>query len=246
VKLPASAIVLVLLGSACGQNGPDQVSTSLTTPAAQTPIVQPPAPQPSGFVTLSGAVTDGTSGAPLAAARVALAYSPPSTFASRTDENGHYQIPNLPNLPNGFHSWVTASATGYLQPCAVQVTVHGDTTMNLQLVSSAALSVSSNAASSRIPGTRNAAGFVYRIAADGRHPVPGAFVALQRPFDSDQTVSNTITDGTGHYALCGLPIDESISLEAYTGTTNESGAIEISAGITDAVADITLKDQSAN
>jgi hypothetical protein len=232
VKLPASAIVLVLLGSACGHNGADQVST---------PFVPAPAAQTSGFVTLSGTVTDGTSGAPIAAAGVGLLYSPSlTTFASTTDENGHYQISNLPNLPNGLQSWVTASAMGYLQPCAAQLALHGDTTVNLQLVSSAALSISSNAPSSRIPGTRNAAGFVYRIAADGRHPVPGVFVALQGPFDSDATVSTTITDSTGHYALCGLPMNEEIFLEAYYGTMVGSGAISISAGATDAVADITL------
>ena len=208
-------------------------------PTAQTPVSPAPA-QTSGFVTLSGTVTDGISGAPIAAAGVALAFSPSfPPFASTTDENGHYQISNLPNLPNGMQSWVLASATGYLQPCAAQLALHGDTTVNLQLVSSAALSVSSNAASSRIPGTRNAAGFVYRIAADGRHPVPGVFVALQGPFDSDGTVSTTITDSTGHYALCGLPMNE-IFLEAYNGTIAGSGVVSISAGTTDAVADITL------
>ena len=103
MKLPASAIVLVLLGSACGHNDADQVSTPLIPLVVPAPV----------FVTLSGTVTDGTSGAPIAAARVSLpeSLSFPSTVGSTTDEKGHYQISGL---PDGFQYWVIAATMGYL------------------------------------------------------------------------------------------------------------------------------------
>jgi hypothetical protein len=232
VKLPASAIVLVLLGSAC-HNSTDQVSTPFVpAPADRTPVV----------VTLSGMVTDGTSGTPIAGARVSLpdSYSFRSTFGSTTDAAGHYRISSL---PDGLQYWVTASTMGYVQPCAAQLTLHGDTTVNLQLVPAAALSASSNAGVSRVPGTRNAAGFVYRVTADGKQPVPGVFVGFDALSDigfSPLDVSTTISDSTGHYALCGLPMNETIYLEAFFGTVSGGGTASVSAGTTDAVADITL------
>jgi hypothetical protein len=231
VKLPSSAIVLVLLGSAC-QNSPDRVST---------PFVPSPAVQSPAFVTLSGTVTDGTSGTPIAAARVTLpdSYSFRSTFGSTTDEKGHYQISGV---PDGLQYWVIASATGYLQPCAAQLMMRGDTTVNLQLVPAAALSASSHSGLSRIPGTRNAAGFVYRMAADGRHPVPGVFVGFNALADiglSPLEVSRTITDSTGHYALCGLPTTE-VSLIAFFGNAIGYGQTLVSGGTADGVADITM------
>jgi hypothetical protein len=230
VKLPASAIVLVLLGSACGQEGSDQVSTPFVPLVVPAPV----------FVTLSGTVIDGTSGAPIAAARVSLpdSYSFRSTFSSTTDEKGHYQISSL---PDGLHYWVIAEATGYLQPCAAQLTLHGDTTVNLQVVPSSALSGSSDAGFTRVPGTRNVTGFIYRVAADGKHPVPGVFVGFDALSDiglSPLDVSSTITDSTGHYALCGLPMNEAIYIEALV---MGGGLTAVSAGTTDAVLDITLR-----
>ena len=221
--------MLVLLGSACGRNDADQVSTPLIPLIVTAPV----------FVTLSGTVTDGTSGAPIAAAPVSLPDSVPSTLlASTTDEKGHYQISSL---QDGFRSWITASTMGYLQPCAAQITLHGNTTVNLQLVPASALSASSDAGSNRVPGTRNVTGVVYRVAADGKHPVPGVFVAFDAMSDiylDPVYVSTTISDSTGRYSLCGLPMNQTIYLDAFGGVPG-GGQTSISAGTTDAVADIT-------
>ena len=86
-------------------------------------------------------------------------------------------------------------------------------------------------------------GIVYSVAADGRHPVPGAFIvfnALSDIYLDPVDVSRTITDSTGRYALCGLPMDQTIYLEAVLERMPGAGFTSISAATTDAVADITL------
>jgi hypothetical protein len=186
-------ICLALFISACSRQQSDPVApTVATVPAAAVP----------SLVTLSGTVTDGTSGLPIANAAVSIPDR--SLLAlSTTDAAGHYAISTLYDRTT---SWVSAYVEGYVQPCAALVTLHGNTTMDLQLVSVAALSASSSRFSTHPSGTRTVTGLVYQTTATGRQPSAGIFVMfapLRWPTDFFEPlgVSGTVSDSTGHYAL---------------------------------------------
>jgi hypothetical protein len=188
--------------------------------------------------TLSGVVTDSTSGAPVQGVRVFVdlyATKGAPTLDVRmtpSDVAGRYQTSGLPVA--GTVAW--AQADSYFQECAVPITLDGrTTTLNIQITREANLS-SSVPPTPAAPNTRIVTGLVFKTVEGVRQPVPGAFVDFEPVFDSPAAM--TKTDAAGRYLLCGLPVSP-IGLGGWSTSSNAT-YVTVEAG-SDAVADIELK-----
>jgi hypothetical protein len=124
-----------------------------------------------------------------------------------TDESGHLR---MTGVPAGVRLWFRAHKDGYIQQCAAApVTVHGDVAIDVALVSRANLTATAQSA----PGFRSVSGRVVEIIATGTQPVAGAAVWFEAFEDFEP--ATTYSDQAGRFALCGLPVDETVHLEAY-------------------------------
>src|SRR5687768_10527816 len=106
-------------------------------PAVAIPTAATPAPAPSfPTVTVSGSVFERVSGGPASGASVVVAparRSPPWPqwlYSARVEADGRYQlkVPEDPEL-----DYVKAWKMGYVQQCAVAVTLQADLTMDLTI-----------------------------------------------------------------------------------------------------------------
>jgi hypothetical protein len=163
-----------------------------------------------GSPVVSGTVTELTSGGvrPIEGANI---YTSTSGGAHGvTDAAGHYQLAGLRALAT---MWVTASKDRYVPQCAAPpVTLHGDTQVDLQLVSKANLSASSSSVPTPAPGFRFVSGVIFETTVAGKQPVPGAFVDWEPTEDFPAAV--TFSDAAGRYLLCGLPDGQTIDIGA--------------------------------
>jgi hypothetical protein len=110
-------------------------------------------------------------------------------------------------------AWIGASKAGYVQQCAApQVTVLGDTRVDVQLVSKANLSAST--AQAPVAGLRAVSGVIFEVTGAGKQPVAGAYV----DFDpiGDYPMASTFSDAAGRYLLCGVPEGQTAEIRAYT------------------------------
>jgi hypothetical protein len=128
-----------------------------------------------------------------------------------TDVAGHFR---LTNVPADARVWFQTWKDGYVQQCAApQVTVHGDTAMDLALVSKANL----NASPSQRPvaGFRSVSGVIVETTPTAKQPVAGVFVDFE-PLE-DFPAAITYSDSGGRFLLCGLPQNDTVLLGAGQG-----------------------------
>jgi len=194
--------------TACGSSRPS-TPISATTPTATGPAI----PNSATSYTVSGLVTK--NGRPIAGANVnAFVQSPAFGYsymwahgAVLTDANGGFR---LPELAASATVWMQVYKDGYVQQCAASpITIQGDGSVNLQLVSRAHVT----AASQMEP--RTVSGVVVEMTAAGKQQVAGASVDFE-PLE-DFPAAITYTDAAGRFALCGLPQSQSVNLGASTG-----------------------------
>jgi hypothetical protein len=132
-----------------------------------------------------------------------------------TDGSGRYK---LAALPAGAIVWLQAWKDGYIQQCASPaVTMQGDTTVDVQLVSKANVSASSASVPAPAVGFRSVSGVVFETTDAGKRPVAGAFVDYEPIMDFPAAL--TFTDSSGRYLLCGLPEGQTVQLGASFGVT---------------------------
>jgi hypothetical protein len=128
-----------------------------------------------------------------------------------TDAAGRYQLIGLPAQAK---VWLQTWKNGYVQQCAApQVTVAGDTRVDVQLVSRATLSATS--AQSPAAGFRSVSGVIYEMTAAGKQPVAGAFVDFEPIMDFPAAI--TYSDAAGRYLLCGVPDGRGVDIGASAG-----------------------------
>ena len=220
---------LVIVG--CSSSAPPATPIAPTVPTA---LAYP-------NFTLSGVVTDSTSGMPLQGVRVFVTLTTlsgmpsPDVRMTPSDAMGRYQDSGLPI--RGDTQWAQGSINDdYVQPCAAPIVTDGNTrTLNIQLTRYANLS-SSTPPTPTAPNTRIVTGLVFKTIDGSRQPVAGAGVDFE-PFN-DFLAAFTRTDASGRYLLCGLPMSR-IVLGA-SSTTSNATYLMVDAG-SDALVDIELK-----
>jgi hypothetical protein len=227
---------LTVLGSlvmvACSSSAPP------ATPIA--PIVPTALAYPN--FTLSGVVTDSTSGMPLQGARVFVNLShlsgvpSPDVRMTSSDATGRYQTSGLPIW--GDMRWAQGSVNNdYAQQCGAPIITDGNTTtLNIQLTRYANLS-SSTPPTLTAPNTRIVTGLVFKTVDGSRQPVAGAGVDFEP--DIDFPAAWTRTDASGRYLLCGLPMSR-IELGA-SSTSSDATYLTVNDG-PDSVVDIELRN----
>jgi hypothetical protein len=138
----------------------------------------------------------------------------------RTDVNGRFE---LLNLPQGVTVLLVVSKAGYVQQCAAPVvTVYGDTTVNAQLVPTAAVSGSLASLPPAAVGFRHISGVIYTNPPEGKRPVAGAFVEYMPVMDIP--AARTFSDPDGRYVLCGIGAQETALIGAsYSAEAFDSG-----------------------
>lgn len=121
--------------------------------------------------------------------------------AYSTDSSGRFEIKELPN--SQVELWVGGFTRGYVQPCGVRVDVSGDTTRDIEVVSTETL----NTAGPLRPITARdptLTGTVYKLTANGRQPVAGVTVVADGAHGLGWVLADTLTDSNGRYFLCDL------------------------------------------
>ncbi len=153
--------------------------TGYTTATASPTIVAGANTQDLGLTanTLTGVVTDATTGLPIAGATVAVTDSSNVVHTVTTDATGHYGVTNLPTGP----TTVTASKTGYTSA-----------TLNPTIVSGP-----------EHPGRSATANTLAGVVTDaGTHqPIPGATVQV---VDNAGTTNTLSTDANGYYSVTNI------------------------------------------
>ncbi len=209
----ALGVSIALLLAGCG-NGPTSPSAH-TTPT--TPGIAGSSSFPAGPYVASGAVTDAVG--PIVGANVnafvitsGIGYSYMYAHGALLSDGGrHYR---MTDLPGGAHLWFQVYKDGYVQQCAVpSVTIEGDLTMDLALVAKS--NVTASATQAAPPGWRWVSGTIVENTATGKEPVAGAGVDFEPLEDFPAAV--TYSDAAGRFALCGLPQNESVTLDAGLG-----------------------------
>jgi hypothetical protein len=229
LRMATGATLSLWLVAGCGNNQ-SPAAPSVTVPNTS------PFPIATGPYHISGIVSG--NGQPVANADVnAWVETPGSSYSYwyahgplHTDASGAYQLAGLPGSAN---VWVKLNAAGYVQQCAAYAVVSGNLTMNLALVSTADVSGSPVPSA---PGLRSISGTVVEMTAAGSQPVGGAYVTAEAGADPDFAPSEnpaayTYTDATGRFALCDLPTDSTVYLEA-DGPGSASAEVSVASGQT--------------
>lgn len=201
----ATGLCVALLTTGCGGRSPLPSTPSSSNVSAN--------PAPVGPYTVSGIVAD-ESGRPIAGARFDAFGLNGQTYshwhlndALVTNQSGHFQ---MTGISAGMTLSFRASKDGYVEQCAApSVTVQGDVTINLPLVSAANLTASAPSA----PGLRSLSGTVVTA---GKQPVAGVGVWFEAFEDFEP--ATTYSDQAGRFALCGLPVDQTVHLQASIGS----------------------------
>lgn len=171
-------------------------------------------------------------------------------FVGTTDAGGHYRLTLYfyNRAPQQVTLWGLAFKDGYVQQCATQKTVVGDSaTLDLRLTSIVSLSLARPMSD---PGSRTVSGIVFKTTATGPRPVQGATVGWFAFSDNSEGMARTVTDAAGFYLLCGLPQTRIVSGEFYDqegfyaekdGEGYASAIPVVEAGTSDVVLNIELK-----
>jgi hypothetical protein len=140
-----------------------------------------------------------------------------------TDTEGHFVVSGLPATVS---IWLQAFQDGYDQPCAISIpAVRGDTTINIAIVSQAAASPTAQSPA----GSRTVSGTV--VVTSAQQPAAGAWVDFEPIMDFP--AATTHADGAGRFALCGLPVSDTVWFGAATPTS--LGYVAVPPGQTDGV-----------
>jgi hypothetical protein len=138
-----------------------------------------------------------------------------------TDSAGHFEAPNLPDS----QVQVFVVAGGYVQPCAVNVAVKGDVSVQVEMVANATLDAF-DPPRPQSSGAPALTGQVYEVTTSGRQAVAGAAfwveTALERP------IATTMSDRGGGYFLCNLGKDIFIYVSKDGFVTRYLGPIDAS------------------
>jgi hypothetical protein len=190
---------------------------------------------------VSGILSDGSNGQPIAGANVSAWVDQGNSGYSYmwahgplfTDAGGHYQLTALPaSATVRMQVW----KTGYVQQCAAPViTVPRDARVDTQLVSLANLSSSPPSMAVSALGYRSVSGTIFQTTPTGLQPAVHAGVDFEPIPDFGAAL--TYSDMAGHYLLCDLPDDQSISIGA--SLDNHVAYVSVTPGRTTGV-DITL------
>ena len=228
------AAAVAMLGAGCSGDTPSTTGTAVvsdpSTPLAPVPT-QPPTPTP-GSYTITGLVQEG--GRPMPGVNVNAWVDEPTGFGYswwwahgqlHADTAGRY---SMSGLPSGVHVWLQAFQDGYDQQCAVSVpTVRGDTTVDIALVSRAAIAPMALSPA----GSRSVSGSVVLATSGGQQSAPGAFVDFEPIMDFPAAITHA--DGAGRFALCGLPASDTIWLAA--SYNSHVGYVQVPPGQSDGV-----------
>jgi hypothetical protein len=236
-----SAAGSLVLAIACGS------SESAPTAPSQTPLPQ----TGSQTGSLSGIVAE--NGQPIANVSVnawietggAGGYSYSYWYAhgpTYTDASGGYR---LTSLDKGAHVWFELNKDGYVQQCAASAIISGDLTMDVALVSTTHLTASATPSAA---GLRSVSGTVVEVTATGSQPVAAAQILFGETgagFAIDENpFAYTSSDSTGRFALCGLPANDTITLEGLDATGARYGYQSVAPGQTSDV-QITLSSTTS-
>ncbi len=234
----ACALLVIIAGCSHRSQVPTAPSGATSAGGGANTPTNPPVP--AGNITVSGTVSDAITGQPLAGVSYSAFIDTGSfgysymwaTGPHQTDANGRYQILGIaPGAAVRLQLW----ASGYMQQCAAPVVVAtGDITLDTRIVASAQLS-SSSAPWMAAPGTRTVSGTISVQTADATVPASHAFVDFEPIMDFP--AATTLTDGSGRFALCGLPAGQAVELGA--GSAGRAGYTSVPPGQTDGV-EITL------
>jgi hypothetical protein len=200
-------LVVASLVLACDSGG-----TTTSPPPAPTA----PTPVSPGF-SFTGTVVEVTSGGrqPITGVTVGVrdTVSTGITYLSKgasVDANGRFRILGI----REGRAAVSAFKDGYVQPCAVTLTMTGDTERDIELVPASAVE---QATISRLGdyGSAILTGVVTGVAPGGRKAVAGASVGIE--IDMDFSNATTRTDGSGRYILCGIAPEVAVLYVAAPG-----------------------------
>jgi hypothetical protein len=185
------------------------------TPSAPTVTVTPPA----ASVTISGVVTEG--GRPIVGAQVDHGYGLGAWAI--TDANGAFQLRRYVGF---YQPWLRASKDGYLQPCATPI--NGDAPANVQLVVRSAVG---SAPMPSLNGYRTVSGVVLQTSMSFAQPAGGVWVDFEPDPSTDWPAAYTVTDASGRFSLCGLPLD-TVRIAA-ANTNGYVASVSVPSGQTD-------------
>jgi hypothetical protein len=133
-----------------------------------------------------------------------------ATGPHSTDAAGHYEVLSV---PDGAVVSTQVGSGGYQQQCAVPVlTVRGNTTLDVALVSTDRVSASASSVPPSAPGMRTISGTIFESTSDGPRAVSGASVDFE-PLE-DFWMAVTSSDSQGHYLLCGIPAGQPAYISA--------------------------------
>ncbi len=203
---PARVAAVAFAGALLTECGSSRPSTPISPTTTRGPAV----PNSATSYTVSGLVTE--NGRPIAGANVnAFVQSPAFGYsymwahgAVLTDANGAFRLSDLAATAT---VWMQVYKDGYVQQCAVPpIAIEGDASVNLQLVSRANVTATSQTE------PRTVSGVIVEMTATGKQPVAGAAVDFE-PLE-DFPAAITYTDAAGRFALCGLPQNQSVNLIA--------------------------------
>ena len=179
----------------------------------------------------------GSSGGPAAGALVGVG-SAQGTGAwvgapgsARVDGQGRYQL-NMREDPGPVY--VKASKVGYVQQCAVSVTLRTDVNVDLTITPFADVLTSGLPTA---PNRRHLSGVVYELTGKGRQPLSNVWVGWDALLDA--VVAETRTDAQGRYRLCGIPTGKIDGLFAVRVNSNSPVYLSVGPGA-DAVVDFEL------
>ena len=208
---PCTFVMLLLLLHACGgETKVAPVVVDVPTPPAIPPAQPPnrPPPIPIGNFTVTGEVFSSVDGAISAPVNIwiqtpGIGYSwwwahggkpPPS------DSSGRFTASELPEAEVTF----LAFADGYVQPCAINPRVTSDMIVRLEVMSRALLdSVAPPRPTTGAPPELT--GTVYENTPEGRRPIAGASIWVEKYMDVG--MATTVSARDGSYYLCNLGAD---------------------------------------
>ena len=208
------------------------------TPSVAMPTAPSPTPAASApTVTLTGRVSERVSGGPASGATVTagpILWSAPWSGPPRwvhVDAAGRYQL-TAPQDPGV--AYVKAWKDGYVQQCAVSVTLQGDVSLDLSITAFGDVLTSGLPTA---PNARHISGVVYEVSGDGRRPLPNAWVGWEGILDG--VFADTRTDAQGRYRLCGMPTGRVDALFAVRLNSNRPVYLSVEPG-SDAVVDFEV------
>jgi hypothetical protein len=238
---PFSIVLAVVLAMGGALAAACSSGTAPSAPSAGTPSSTPPtAVQATIGYTLSGVLSDATSGQPIVGADISAwiqqgASGFSYTFlhgARHSEAGGRFQ---LAGLPAGSSVRVVVSTSGYVQQCAAPVvTVSADVQLDVQLVAVANVSSSRSPIAAPASGARSISGTIFFTTPAGPQPAVNAFVDFE-PID-DLPAAATVTDAAGRYLLCGVPDGE----RAVIGATLNGRYAYVTVPPGQTTADVTL------